>query len=74
MPKQIRNGVCLASAWGPLHEYAISARQLFGDFKLFAIGRLAQQNIVILVPDGKPARLAWWVKGCDDIGRIPSCS
>src|SRR2546427_13117663 len=42
MAEKIRNGVRLASTGRPLHNYAISASELFGNFKLFTIGGLAQ--------------------------------
>ena len=42
MAEKIRNSVRLAGTGRPLHDYAISASELFGNFKLLAIGGLAQ--------------------------------
>jgi hypothetical protein len=55
MTEEIRNGVRFASAGRPLYEDTISTSELSGDFKLLTIGRLTQENVVILISERKPA-------------------
>ena len=54
MAEKICNGVRLAGTGRPLHEDTISASELSGDFKLLTIGRFAQQNVVIVIPERGP--------------------